>query len=241
MKTFYILLLLFANLCFAQQKAFTPKSGEIVFVKQESAEEKERYKEFGRLLKEQIVDESRNTDTTAINQTLKEISKTVNAAVSDIEKRHHEFSGDKIVSYHTTNGIRGDYYGIIDTKTGLRAMVTKRDSVTIKLSEQPYYTPYKKGTTMKIEEYLKDIKKIQGFDCFKISVIVKTHIDEDDLSSLEMTTKYEMWVTDRIRCLYHPIVWFKEVLEKYYPLEIIETSDMLVGSTIYSLASFSLK
>lgn len=180
-------------------------------------------------------------DTTAINQRLKEISATVNTAVNQIEKRHHEFKGDKIISYRTTDGIRGDYYSIINTKTGLNGMVAKRDSDVVHLPELPYYTPYAKGSTIKIIEYPKEVKKINGFDCFKLTAVTTSYIDEDDFSSLEITTNYEMWVTDKIKCLYHPVVWLKEVLEKYYPLEIIESSDMLAGKTVYSLSSFSLK
>lgn len=38
-----------------------------------------------------------------------------------------------------------------------------------------------------------------------------------------------MWVTDKIKSLYHPIVFDKAILEKYYPLEILETQNDIRG------------
>lgn len=246
MKIAYVLLVLsLCNNIIAQQKAFTPKSGEIVFVKEISAADKARFIEAGKILKEQTTNDSRyggkTVDTTAINMRLEEISKTIDEAVNDVEKRHHEFKGDKITSYQTTNDIMGTYYSIINVKTGLNRMIDKEDSAGKYINEQPYYRPYKKGTSFKIVENRKDIKKINGFDCFKVTATVTAPSNENDPSSLEISMRYDMWVTDKIKCLYHPVVRFKEVLEKYYPLEITETSDTFETSSVYTLSSFSLK
>jgi hypothetical protein len=52
----------------------------------------------------------------------------------------------------------------------------------------------------------------------------------------------ELWVTTQINCKYHPIINEKEVLLKYYPLEIIESSEMMEGYiTSYTLESLTVK
>lgn len=91
-----------------------------------------------------------------------------------------------------------------------------------------------------LEEYRDSIKIIEGIECFKIKLnytyLVKEMYkaqfpqeeNEEDESFFQLFESImknqeihmEMWVTDRIKSIYHPILKVKEVNEKYYPLEI---------------------
>jgi len=42
-------------------------------------------------------------------------------------------------------------------------------------------------------------------------------------------TIYELYVTDKIRCKYHPYFNYRSILENYYPLEIIERDNLIEG------------
>ncbi|VXC11271.1 conserved hypothetical protein [Flavobacterium sp. 9AF] len=51
-----------------------------------------------------------------------------------------------------------------------------------------------------------------------------------------------MWVTTQIKCNYHPVINEKDILIKYYPLEIVESFEGLEGQiTTYTLDKISIK
>jgi hypothetical protein len=51
----------------------------------------------------------------------------------------------------------------------------------------------------------------------------------------------ELWVTQEIKCNYHPVINEEEILNKYYPLEIIEYSDEIKGQkTTYKIESLDI-
>jgi hypothetical protein len=39
----------------------------------------------------------------------------------------------------------------------------------------------------------------------------------------------ELWVTENIKSLYHPVLKYKTILQKYYPLEISESIEEMNG------------
>ena len=54
--------------------------------------------------------------------------------------------------------------------------------------------------------------------------------------------KRELWVTNQIRCNFHPVINEKDILIKYYPLEIVESFEGLEGQiTTYTLDKISIK
>ncbi|WP_294284761.1 hypothetical protein [uncultured Chryseobacterium sp.] len=92
---------------------------------------------------------------------------------------------------------------------------------------------FSKNTILKISEDKKNKKIIKGYDCYKVIYEYKENNEnaDDDYSKYAENTIYqqEMWVTDKIKSLYHPIVFDKAILEKYYPLEILETQNDIRG------------
>jgi hypothetical protein len=86
---------------------------------------------------------------------------------------------------------------------------------------------------IKISEDRKSKKTISGYDCYKVTYEYKEnneYADEDYKIYAENTIyKREMWVTDKIKSLYHPVIYEKAILEKYYPLDILETQSDIKG------------
>lgn len=67
-------------------------------------------------------------------------------------------------------------------------------------------------------EYRNETKNILGYKCFKVIMRNKKKQNESRLIIYD----FEMYVTEDISINYSPISRYKEILEKYYPLEIIK-------------------
>lgn len=205
-----VVMMFFFNSLVAQSAEFVPKTGQIAFVRTENMD---YINNFNKILQDSI-----------FNQSL---------------IYHHIFKSDVIVSYKTfENKVYGNY-NFIDTKTGLMKMVSKKDSSTVFLKNQPFYDKYSKGIIIDISEDHNDTKNIKGYNCFKVNVTITIKIYENDSSSPTISKKYQLYVTDKIKCIYHPVPLPKEILMKYYPLEIIEIMDPM--RTEYTISSFTLK
>jgi len=112
---------------------------------------------------------------------------------------------------------------------------------------------YKISRDFSITELKKDTKTIEGFKCFKVIFSVKEQSDNSNEISQDMPTilkeailntetEYIMYVTDKIKNCYHPVIKYKFVLDKYYPLEIIEKDSSIKGAQInYNLIRLELK
>lgn len=162
--------------------------------------------------------------------------------ISENELLHYKFQDSLIISYLTVNNkIRGDYR-IINTNKNTFHYLAKIDSTTTYYNNTPYKYRSEKGLT--INEFRNEKKIIHGIECFKIVVIAQDDLDDEEMPDFlrNLTTEYTMYVTDRIKCSFHPVVWYKMVLDKYYPLEIIEYSNEIKGViTTYKIELINLK
>lgn len=101
------------------------------------------------------------------------------------------------------------------------------------IEEYPYI--FEKIKDLKIQEFRKEKKKIQGIECFKIRCLysqITEYEKFDEVSSFPDEIDHiesEIWVTENIKSTYHPAFKVKEILEKYYPLEIIEKNSEAPG------------
>jgi len=84
-----------------------------------------------------------------------------------------------------------------------------------------------------IIEFRDSLKTISGYKCFKVLMKENYDIKFDNISIsdiLPKSFKYtEMYVTDKIQSLYHPIINNRGILKRYYPLELRIWSDILKG------------
>ena len=161
--------------------------------------------------------------------------------ISENELLHYKFQDSLIISYVTVNNeIRGDYR-IINTNKNTFQYLAKIDSTTTYYNNTPYKYRSEKGLT--INEFRNEKKIIHGIECFKIVVIAQDDIGDEEMPQFlrNLTTEYTMYVSDRIKCSFHPVVWYKMILDKYYPLQLIESSEFLKGAvTKYELEKLVL-
>lgn len=270
-KTKIILFCFFiASLANSQSKVISPKKGKITFLKKEVIIDKEKYKESlktfipelmqhsiksvvkERELNGEMVD---STNLTALSGMFMDESMTelfmndfLNNDDDKLLKYHHIYKKDKIYEYVTSFDYPiKDYYKFIDTKTALEKNVS-HDSITIIKPEEPYNYSY--DEIIKLEEFKNETKEINGFKCFKVLLEYKSGenadegLDDQDYISFVNSKKQtkELWVTENIQSVYHPVLKYKSILEKYYPLEISEFSEAMNGlKTMYVIDEFDLK
>jgi hypothetical protein len=272
MKKNIILLLCFfiASIAYSQSKIIYPKTGKITFLKKEVITDKLKYKEslktfFPELIQQSIksvVKERElngemvdSTNLNALSGMLKDESVTelfMNELLNEDDDRqvkyHHIYKNETIYEYITSFDYPiKDYYKFIDTKKVLEKNVS-HDSITVVKPEEPYSYSY--DEIVKLEEFKNEIRQINGFKCFKVLLEYKSGqnadegLDDQDYISFVNSKKQtkELWVTENIKSLYHPVLKYKTILEKYYPMEISEFSEAMIGfKTMYVIDEFDLK
>ena len=231
-------------------KTFSPIKGEIIFSEVSQITDKILYekslKTFQKNFKESLENSlSKDSDNKDENmEEMIDLSTDMTKELFSNENNnayHHKFDYAKIIAYKTSNGkIMGDYE-IINTNENIVSSLAKIDSSTV-YQQNPYL--YSNNIILKLAENKKERKNIQGYDCYKVKYLYKENIDKDDdyfqFAGNVIYTR-EMWVTDKIKSLYHPIVFDKIILEKYYPLEIVETQNDIKGfERRYSLETITL-
>jgi hypothetical protein len=248
MKNFLLILLFTSNL-FSQNKAIVPNHGIIAFVKKEMILDNELYNKslndlkpkMAKAMKNQvayeILIEGKKIDSIQLNilvdsmmQNFEFLMQNMNDA-NQIIKMYHEFKNDSIIKYYTIN----------DKIAGNKIYINQSSNLaTNQLNE---YVELEESEIIKLTEYRNETKTIKGFNCFKVVYDYKEVQTEDfDLLSSVISNIRELWVTEEIKCYYHPVINESEILEKYYPLEIIEYSDELKGIiTSYKVEKIEIK
>lgn len=103
-------------------------------------------------------------------------------------------------------------------------------------TQTPKKWPFRVKQYVEIIENREDTKRILNYNCYKVvlkekQVYLLGDIDVDYSGVFE--DKYiitEMYVTDEIQSYFHPLIFDKVILKKYYPLEIKVYNGALKGS-----------
>ncbi|WP_159801183.1 hypothetical protein [Flavobacterium sp. MK4S-17] len=236
--------IVFTTACIAQQsKPIVPNVGNIVFNKEEIMVNEDVFQKsidnFLQLVQHSAIDERRasglETDSLWLAITKEDAKKSIISKDGHPVRQHHIFRDSLIVEFTTLDDkIIGDYT-VINKLSGQTEMLAKKDSTTFYLKRPYAYSDIK---IKYIKEFRNETRLIGGFKCFKIIYLCTEQTDFSE----ELNFYRELWVTDRILCQYHPIVKEKQILKKYYPLEVLEYSEMLKGIMIVSkLYSIHLK
>lgn len=244
------------------QNAFVPKKGIISFITQTNIYNQEEYEtsiakfrdSFTQNLKENIKREYQEKGLAVNEESLNSLIEMQNQLFEPLfieqvynnnKSYKYKFQDSLIISYEEIdNKIRGDYT-IIYRESSQYNKLSKIDSTTFYLEKQPY--PYRSEN--KIVDFIEEKtnrKTIRGYDCFKVILKVKEDMTEMDIEFQQIFKGsfkiLEMYVTEDIKCSYHPIIKFSNVLEKYYPLEIIETDNLVEGINLnYQLIEMKLE
>lgn len=259
-----IILLFFvtlSNLLNSQNKTIVPKSGAIVFVSRDSIFDKESYenslkeldKEFKKQLRANFIKESIANGSP--EDTLKlSLLGNMFIGMSDFMKREnesilkstHEYKNDKIISFLERNGDKGNSL-LIDINENHDPILPKSNiengsNVAVEVTGEEFYKYfYSKNKILSIKENRQKTKKIKGYNCFKV-VYIFSEPNTDDFSFMNANqTTRELWVTEKIKSSFHPIVNEKAIITRYYPLEILEYSNMFKGIfTIHKIEKMDL-
>ena len=240
MKPYILTIFLISLITSAQNKPFTPTKGKFVFSEQTIMEDASTYCKSVKALVSDAgktaEKEGTTVDTVQLNQIAAVIEKD---HLSPKNQKHFDFKDGIIVSYQTfEEKIRGDYK-LIDVKNATTSMLAKKDSTTIYLKDRPYQ--YSENEVVSLKEFKNETRTIQGYKCYRVVATIKEKGSSSELLNNSLTYK-DLWVTDVIKCLYHPVIYEKAILQKYYPLEIKEYSDLLKGVvTLYVLDTITLR
>ncbi|NJM79936.1 MAG: hypothetical protein HC854_10520 [Flavobacterium sp.] len=261
MKNIAFIILFITSIAYSQtKKTIVPTTGAIVFKMEAIISDTIKYqKSYDRLssmmIDYQIEKENANTfvniDTSKVNQIKKTFKSILHREIKnkilnkDAEsfKYHQKFHNNLIINYITSNDKIISDISIINPKLKLLKIVAS-DSISI-ISENKNYS-YNKNEIVEIKEFKKEKRIIKGYTCFKVVVSYKefqqNDIDFNNFMHQNYIQKRELWVTTQIKCNYHPVINEKEILLKYYPLEIIESTENIEGFvTKYLIEKIDIK
>lgn len=257
--TLFILCLLLLNCKSSQieKKEIYPKSGEIIFKREEvitnNALFQKSLESFSQLaqnsLKEIYIRDKKEmgevVDEEELNMMLTLSKQSIISMFSKRRKTgkmYHKFQDSLIISYSDAKGKLIEDYSVINRTKGTYYNLVKKDSSTIYRRNSPYN--YKPEENILIKEFRNSTKNINGINCFKILITVDESDSMGDFSDLLRDAKntITLFVTDKIKSKYHPYFKYKSVLENYYPLEIVEENNFMIGHKVkYSLVKLELK
>jgi hypothetical protein len=250
MKFLYSIFLLLSSIALSQNKTIVPTTGTIVFVKEENIFDKDLFiKSFKDLMpkmkekmKEEMKEEiylerlidGKKTDTLLLNSEVEKMVQNFEMMLPFIIeeprqkiKIHHEFNFDTITKYYSIEG-----------EINNRIFINRISNVA--KNENNEYVEIENNDIIKLTEYKNETKLINGFKCFKVVYSLKALNNNFDFINLTLNNR-ELWVTEEIKCNYHPIINEIELLEKYYPLEILEYSDEIKGTlTNYKIETLNI-
>ena len=260
MKVSSCLLIVFFSLnIYSQNKTIVPKKGTIVFNCNEIITDKKLYEvskkefktNFSLFLKNKIITEREQLDEKIDSLQLKNILEQFENGFELIFNNlfinlnggyqyHHTFDNSKITYQVTKNGELIGKNQTIDVNDNIRTEATEVSNN----SEMPFinvFAHFDDNDIIEIKEFRNEKRKIKNFDCFKVLISYKETLDDLDFFNSYIFYR-ELWVSEKIKCLHHPIIKYPIILEKYYPLEIMEYSDMQKGIIKeYKVEEISLK
>lgn len=247
---------------FAQKNAFTPVKGMITFSRQEIVTDKLKceasVKNMLSELTKSVIRDREDMEEPIDSSNIRAVSEMlddqniVDLFVGEFMKSddrdvkfHHIYNDEIIYEYVSQFDFpTKDYYEVINAKSSVIKSVSN-DSTTVLAQNKPY--EYSNDEVIKFEEFRNEIKEINGFKCFKVILEFKSgpDINKDEGYNLFLNSKKqikELWVTEQIRSLYHPVLKYKSILEKYYPLEVSESNEVMDGfKTIYTIYEYNLQ
>lgn len=247
MKNIFLLYcLMFSLLMFSQNKIIIPKSGTIVFIKEEKFLDKNNYlksyKELMPKIKKSMTKElflerltdGKSTDTVKLKIEVDKMAENLEMMlpyVIEEDKKEiryfNEFNRDTITKYN-------------DEFNNVKIINQVSDIVVNEFNE---HIENIENEIIKLTEFVNETKIINGYNCFKVIYNYnEPPVSDFDFIPSVVTNTRELWVTKEIKCNYHPVINESEILKKYYPLEIKEYSKEIMGfETIYKLKIITIK
>jgi len=245
----YTCLILSGVICYAQQTKTSPINGEIIFSSFSVIPDssffvkslKESQKRLANHLFKKLGYNNSNIDTAEI---LSLMGNYISPSIFIDEKDYHYLYKDSSIKSHQTDGSqKSRKFSIIDIQKSTITYMDVFEDDTIAID--PICFPYTSIKEENLQEFRNERRIINGYECFKVIYTYKIEFLEDE-DHLEVISNNEQstatyWVTEKIQSLFHPVCQEKNILKKYYPLEIAYDGPFHKGLTlIYKLKSISL-
>ena len=219
------------------KKSFVPTKGDIVF------------KEISKITDRKAFDETLKISKKSFKESL------INSLLKEPENKGREKEIEQLVTLSSemleTTSFRQDSlqtYHHEYNNSQIRNIISRDQNMNFVRRDDIIDNKYEYSGNIIINVVAdkKSKKRINGYDCYKVIYEYKSNDktgDEDFMKFAgNMIYKREMWVTDKIKSLYHPVIYEKEILEKYYPLDILETqSDVKGFETRFVLQKITLQ
>lgn len=197
----FIILLIYNSFQAQNDKTFIPTKGEIVF------------KEITKITDKKLFDESIKISKEKYKTSMK------NSLLKEEQNKGKEKQVEEMVN---TSASMMDLFYIEDS--------TQIHQYNLEEINSPSFS---NNIILKIFEDKKRKEMINGYSCFKVYYEFQENKDNADEDYIEyagdVVFAREMWVTEEIKLLQHPLIYEKTILEKYYPLKIIETQSNING------------
>lgn len=254
MKNIFLLLIFFGLILEAQtKKIFTPTKGEVIFREVSKITDRKLFDKTFISYKKVFVQGNRisdslkngkNPDPKLVKQQQDLYKSLLSSKFIEMTKESsdiliHKYEDSIIYGYKKSidgNILLGKE--IINLNNNKYYNFSPNDSTQL-LGEMVYsFAPIKMLT---VTEQKKNKKIIAGYDCFKVIYeFIVTEIK--DYFSENTIYRREAWVTDKIKSIYNPVANEKEIIDKYYPLEVTETINGVKGYEVkYTLEKITLK
>ncbi|TCC94281.1 hypothetical protein EZ428_05760 [Pedobacter frigiditerrae] len=252
----FFCLILIIEPSLAQKLVIHPKKGEIHFTSKTIIKDQQAFDNAINQKREKLVEALLSTfngvyDSAIVDSNfLKRVKSEMKDQPFKVEDfDYHQVYLDTIIKSYITNAdtLVGDYT-VISIKKSTFVIHAEKDVLKTVTSSEDF--AFSKNNEVMIQEFRKERKVINGYNCFK--VIYKYKIDFSDVEEVDgvdilgilgvdQINTTEFWVTEKIQSLFHPICKEKEILEKYYPLEILQETSFFKGMKMfYTLKSISL-
>ncbi|RZK57023.1 MAG: hypothetical protein EOO91_10940 [Pedobacter sp.] len=253
----FFCLILIINASLAQKLVIHPKKGEIHFSSKTIIKDQQAFETAINQKRDKLVEALFSTfngmyDSAIVDSAflikVKSEMKDEPFKVEDFD--YHQVYLDTLIKSYITNAdtLIGDST-IINVSQSTFVTQSKKD--VSKTFTSPEDFAFSKNKDVSIQEFRNERRVINGYNCFK--VIYKFKVDFSDVEEIDgvdilgilgvdQVNTTEFWVTEKIQSLFHPICRDKEILEKYYPLEITQETSFFKGMMMsYTTKSISLK
>mgnify|MGYP006909075371 FL=1 len=216
----YILILLILISCSTSKKLTEPSSQPTKFVFKKSMVSSKSGITKLKSKTDSLINTTYNPKgkDSLMNKELKEIQMTEFLTQTPETEIYIEVKNDSIWRYTKQNGkMIGDYF-MIKKNSGVLNYYDKSKTVNYRK-----YDLFAKNHKYEIIENRKNKKEINGFDCYKLTLIKKD--EESDTGN----TIYEMYVTDKIELPIHSVINLNKLVQNTFPMEIRISEEKLSG------------
>ena len=241
------LLTMFSKTLHSQSQVLHPKTGSAIYIKSSRITDEIAFNRTSELfvnhfldtLKKQFIADKYNingdVDTSKVANTIEQLKEILPQELfrTDIsEKNIDDFENDKVRSYRIDQQDKKELFRYNISDGRVYNSFNSEEIIDYFTAEKVFF----------LKELPAERKNIKGYDCYKVIYRFHEQYSDSEIPTPDVKNERVLWVTDKIISPFHSIVRPKQILSKYYPLEIIDKIIDVNGfETSYVIESISFK